>query len=126
MTFLLENNKRVYPFIRETEVSYLDNIFCASKQAQLWPHGKKPLLHISMYLESPGKVVSRNRITNFWIVPVVYFLIIWVKTRYISKKSIMTSFKQKTFDNDSYLVEEEKDLPLSSVPLEVWNDKKGM
>ena len=35
MTFLLENNKRVYPFIRETEVSYLDNIFCASKQAQL-------------------------------------------------------------------------------------------
>ena len=38
----------------------------------------------------------------------------------------MTSFKQKTFDNDSYLVEEEKDLPLSSVPLEVWNDKKGM
>ena len=54
--------------------------------------------------------------------PVVYFLIIWVK---VSKKSIMTSFKQKTFDNDSYQVEEEKDLPLSSVPLEVWNDKKG-
>ena len=42
----------------------------------------------------------------------------------ISKKSIMTSFKQKTFDNDSYLDEEEKDL--SSIPLEVWNDKKGM
>ena len=58
--------------------------------------------------------------------PVLYIFLDYLGQDKVSKKSIMTSFKQKTFDNDSYQVEEEKDLPLSSVPLEVWNDKKGM
>ena len=79
-----------------------------------------------MYLESPGKVGSIQKQNNKRLNSAGSIFLDYLGQDKVSKKSIMTSFKQKTFDNDSYLVEEEKDLPLSSVPLEVWNDKKGM
>ena len=79
-----------------------------------------------MYLESPGKVVHIQKQNNKLLNSAGSIFLDYLGQDKVSKKSIMTSFKQKTFDNDSYLVEEEKDLPLSSVPLEVWNEKKGM